>query len=161
MCLIERVMNRSFSHWLLNIQITLRFLSTALVPLWVVRALVQKASNRDKHWKEICIMAFADEMQYGRCVDLLFVICLTSIIALPFYLFIYWRGIDDRGIVFLVLSVIVACLAIRRDWKNVYEDGHDFNVFCSWPISKRCLYVFLGLCLCTIASLIIFYIYTA
>ena len=106
-------------------------------------------------------MAFADEMQYGRCVDLLFVICLTSIIALPFYLFIYWRGIDDRGIVFLVLSVIVACFAIRRDWKNVYEDGHDFKVFCSWPVSKRCLYVFLGLCLCTVASLIIYFIYWA
>ena len=33
-------MNRSFSHCLLQIQIALRFLSTALVPLWVVRGVI-------------------------------------------------------------------------------------------------------------------------
>jgi hypothetical protein len=154
-------MNKPLSLWLLNLQIALRFLSTALVPLWVVRALIEKASNKDKHWKEICIMAFADEMQHGRLNDFLFIISITTIIALPFYLLIYWRGIDDRGIVFLVLSAIVAYLAIRREWKNDYKDRHDFKVFCSWPVSKRCLYVFLGLCLCTVASLIIIFIYFA
>lgn len=161
MCLIERVMNRSFSHWLLQIQIALRFLSTALVPLWVVRALVEKASNRDKQWKEICIMSFADEMEDGRGIDFLFIVSISLIIGLPFYLFLGWIGIDDnRGLVFLALSVIVGCIVLRRKW-NDFDDGHDFKVFMSWPVSERCFYVFLGLCLCTIALLFTIFIYTA